>query len=108
MNFAKTLSYILGFIAIICTLWISLLNLTEIVNRASGRTTFYSQRASLDDREAILYFSCWTLVFIFICYLAIRDLLRNKFLDSILFSISVLLLVLLSTYVDSMFYHKLV
>jgi hypothetical protein len=101
------ISYIICFIAIALTLWISSINLTEIVNRANGRYTFYSQRATLSDDEAVIYFSSWTLFFIFVCYLSIKRLLRKKYIWSIIYALVVLLAILLSTYVDTIFYNQL-
>ena len=102
------ISYIICFIGIAVTFWISSINLAEIVDRANGHYTFYSQRATLTDDEAVIYFSCWTLFFIFICYLSIRRLLRKKYIWSIIYALVVLLAILLSTYVDTLFYNKLV
>jgi hypothetical protein len=102
------IGYIVCFIGIAVTLWISLINFDEIINRASGRNTFYSQIAYLTDSEAVIYFSCWTLLFIFICYLSIKSLLRRIFIWAIIYALVVLLTILLSTYVDTLFYHQLV
>lgn len=102
------IGYIVCFIGIAVTLWISAINLAEIVNRANGHYTFYSQRASLTDGEAVIYFSCWTLLFIFVCYLSINMLLKRVYNWAIIYSLVVLLTILLSTYVDTLFYHKLV
>jgi len=87
---------------------ISFINLQEIINRASGRYTFYSQRASLTDGEAVFYFSCWTVLFLFVSYLTIKSLIRRRFENAIISSIFLFLFIVLSTYVDRFFYHELV
>src|SRR4030095_8451906 len=102
------LSFIACLIALVCTIWISSINLIEIVARANGQYTFYSQRATLSDNEAVLYFSCWTLLFIVICWLSIKNLLRRRAAGAIIFAVVLLLLILLSTFVDKFFYHKLI
>lgn len=101
------LSFIACLIALVCTIWISFINLLEIVARANGQYTFYSQRATLNDDEAVLYFSGWTLLFIVICWLSIKNLLRKRAADAIIYAVVLLLLILLSTFVDKLFYHKL-
>jgi hypothetical protein len=102
------IGYIICFIGIAVTLWISSINLAEIVNRANGHFTSYSQRATLTDGEAVIYFSCWTLLFISICYLSIKSLLKRIYIRSIIYALVVLLTILLSAYVDTFFYNKLV
>ena len=102
------IGYVICFIGIAVTLWISAINLEEIGNRANGHYTFFSQRASLTDNEAVIYFSFWTLLFIFICCLSIKRLLKRKYIWSIIYALVVLLTILLSTYVDTLFYYKLV
>jgi hypothetical protein len=102
------IGYIICFIGTGVTFWISLINLDEIVNRANGRYTLFSQSAFLTDGEAVIYFSFWTLLFIFICYLSIKRLLKRKYIWSIVYALIVLLAILLSTYVDTLFYHQLV
>jgi len=87
-------------------MYVGLNNIEGIVNRANGKYTFFSQRASLSDGEAVIYFSWWTLLFIF--YLSLRNASKQKAVDSILYSILVLLLIILSMFVDELFYNKLV
>lgn len=101
------IGYIICFIGTGGAFWILLVNVTEIVNRATGQYTFYSQRAYLSDNEAVIYFSCWTLLFIFFSYLSVKSLLRKKYTWTIIHALVVILTILLSLYVDTLFYHNL-
>jgi hypothetical protein len=85
----------------------SFINIIEIIHRASGAYTFYSQRASLSDGEAVIYFSCSTLAFLFMSYVAVKYLIKKNYTDAILSSLLLLLLILSSTYADKFFYHSL-
>ena len=102
-----TIGYIICFIGTGVTCWISLVNLIEIVNRATGQYTFYSQRAYLSDGEAVIYFSCWTLLFIFISFLSVKSLIKKRYTRAIVYALVVILTIILSFYVDTLFYHNL-
>lgn len=86
--------------------WISFVNLSEIIDRANGRYTMFSQMAILSDKDAILYCSCWLLLFIFLFYLSVRNLIKEKYNRSIIFSLIVFLTVLLSFFIDHLFYNR--
>jgi hypothetical protein len=103
----EIIGYIFCFIGIGGTLWISSVNLTEIVKRATGQYTFYSQSAYLSDGEAVIYFSCWTLLFIFISYLSVKNLIRKRYTRAIVYASVVILTIIISFYVDTLFYHNL-
>jgi hypothetical protein len=100
-------SYFICFIGLGFSAWISLINLEEIVSRANGQYTFYSQRATLTDKEAVVYFTGWTLLFIFMSYLTIKRLIKKRYVDAIVSAVFLLLFILLSTYVDKFFYNHL-
>lgn len=102
------ISYIICIIGAVGSFLISLVNVTEIVKRANGQYTIYSQRANLSDDEAVIYFSCWTLLFIFFSFLSVKNLLRKSYTRTIIYALVVILSILLSLYVDTLFYHKLV
>jgi hypothetical protein len=100
-------SYFICFVGLAFSAWISLINLEEIVNRANGQYTFFSQRATLTDDEAVIYFAGWTLLFIFISYLMVRRFIKKKYVDAGICAVFLLLFILLSTYVDKFFYNQL-
>ena len=100
-------SYFICFIGLAFSAWISLINLEEIVNRANGQYTFYSQRATLTDDEAVVYFTGWTLLFIFMSYLTVRRFIKKKYMNAIISALFLLLFILLSNYVDKFFYYQL-
>jgi hypothetical protein len=101
-------SYLICFVGLAFTAWISLINLDEIVSRAKGEYTFYSQRATLTDDEAVIYFTCWTILFLFTSYLTTKRLINKRYVEAIICAVFLLLFILLSTYVDKFFYNQLV
>jgi hypothetical protein len=104
----KIFSYIACVIGLLCTIWIVATNIAEIVNRANGNYTFYSQRSTLTDGEAVLYFSSWNVLFVLLSYGTIRNLIKKKNSRSAVYSITLILLICLSFYVDTLLYHQLV
>ena len=101
-------TYFICLIGLAFTAWISLINLEEVINRMNAQHTFYSQRATLTDDQAVVYFACWTLLFIFTSYFAIRRLVKKRYREAIICAVFLLLFILLSTYVDKLFYNELV
>jgi len=101
------LSYIVSFSSFLCTLWICIINFKEIIERLNGRYTFYSQRARLTDDEAVIYFGIWTLLFIFLSFLSLKNLIKKKFIFAIVFGAILLLTIFASTYIDTLFYYNL-
>jgi len=95
------ISYLLG-------LWICIVNIQEIVNRAAGQYTFFSQRANLGDGEAIVYFGIWTLVFGVLLILSLRNLIKKSNERAGIYAVILILLIVLSTYVDTLFYNPIV
>jgi len=100
--------YVVSLSSVLCTLWICLINFKEIIERLNGRYTFYSQRASLTDEEAVIYFGMWTLLFIILSFLSLKNLIKKRFIPAIVFGAIVLLTILASTYIDTLFYNDLV
>jgi hypothetical protein len=90
--------------SLVPALWLLWINLAEIIDRANGRYTFFAQVATLSDHEAILYCSCWALLFIFLCYLSARSLIKEKYDRSIIFALIVFFTAILSVYIDTLFY----
>ena len=95
-------------ISYLLTLWICIANIQEIVNRAAGQYTFFSQRANLDDGEAIVYFGLWTLVFGVLLFLSLRNLAKKNNQRAGIYAVILILLIVLSTYVDTLFYNPIV
>jgi len=102
------LGYIISLLSFLSTLWIWIMNLKEIINRLNGRYTFYSQRATLTDDEAVLYFGVWTLLFILLLFFSLRNLIKKQFGLAILYGSILSIMIFVSTYVDTLFYHDLV
>ena len=101
-------SYIISLLSFICALWICIINLTEIINRLNGQYTFYSQRASLTDGEAVIYFGAWNLFFIFLSFLSLKNLIKKRYTLALICGAVLLIMIFTSTYVDTLFYHDLV
>jgi len=85
-----------------------IINVTEITERLNGRYTFYAQRASLTDDEAVIYFGMWTVLFILLSFLSLKNLIKKRFTLAIIYGTILLLVILASTYIDTLFYHALV
>jgi len=101
------LGYFVSLSSFLCTLWICIINFKEIIERLNGRYTFYSQRASLTDDEAVIYFGIWTLLFIILSFLSVKNLIKKRFILAIVFGTILLLTIFASNYIDTLFYHNL-
>ena len=101
-------SYIISLLAFFFALWICVINFQEIINRLNGQNTFYSQRATLTDNEAVIYFGIWTLILILFSFLSLYNLIKMKFKPALIFGVIIFLLILCSIYIDTLFYHALV
>jgi hypothetical protein len=99
------LGYIISILGLFCTLWICIINFQEIINRLNGQYSFYSQRATLTDAEAVIYFGVWTSLFIPLSFLSLKNLIRKKFPPAIIYGIILLVLIFSSLYIDTLFYH---
>ena len=102
------LGYIISLLSLVCAVWICVINFQEIQNRFNGRYTFYSQRASLTDGQAVLYFGAWTLLFILLCILSIRNLMKERFRLAIIYGTILLGMIIASFYIDTLFYYDLI
>lgn len=97
----------LGIFALVVGLYCIYIDLTEIANRLKGEYTYFSQRAWLTDKQAIIYCLLWALVYlILLSILIIKILSRNNKLTTI-FSISILTITIISFWVDTLFYVEL-
>jgi hypothetical protein len=85
-----------------------MVNIQEIADRATGHYTFFSQRANLGDREAIVYFGLWTLGFIVLLFLSLKNLIKRRNSRAGIYAAILILLIVLSNYVDTLFYNPLV
>lgn len=94
-------------ISYLLVLWICVINTQEITDRARGHYTFYSQRASLSDGEAIIYFGFWTAAFIALFILSFKNAIKNRIVHAGIYSVILILLIAISTYVDTLFYNRL-
>jgi hypothetical protein len=70
-NSKDILWLIVSLISYLLAVWICIVNIQEIADRATGHYTFFSQRANLGDGEAIVYFGLWTLAFIVLLFLSL-------------------------------------
>jgi len=73
-----------------------------------GKYTFYSQRATLSDGEAVIYFGAWTVLFILISFFSLRSLIQKKFMLALIYGAILLVMIFASTYIDTLFYYDLV
>jgi hypothetical protein len=89
-------------------LWICTVNIQEIVDRARGHYTFFSQRANLSDGQAIVYCGLWTLGFIVLLLLSLKSLIKKRKLRAGMYAVILILLIAFSIYVDTLFYNPLV
>ena len=95
-------------ISYLLALWICVLNIQEITDRVTGRFTFYSQRASLSDGDAVIYFGLWTSAFIILFILSFKNAIKGRIARAGIYSVVLILLIAISTYVDTLFYNPLV
>ena len=103
-----TLSYIISLLSFLCALWICIVNFTEIIDSLNGKYTFYSQRTTLTDDEAAIYFGLWMLLFIILSFLSLKNLIKRKFTIAIAYGGILLLMIFASAYIDTLFYHDLI
>jgi|SRR6185312_9605724 len=89
-------------------LGICIVNIQEIGDRAAGHYTFFSQRANLTDGEAIVYFGLWTLAFGVLLFLSSKNLIKKRNQRAGIYAVILILLIVLSNYVDTLFYNPLV
>ena len=99
---------IICLISYLLAIWICVVNIQEIADRVMGHYTFFSQRASLGDGEAILYCGVWTLVFVILLFLSIRHLGKKENRRAGIYAVILILLFILSDFVDTLFYYPLV
>lgn len=94
-------------ISYLLALWICVINIQEIAERAMGHYTFYSQRAYLGDEEAAAYFGLWTSAFIVLSILSLKHLIKKRIAQAGIYSIILILLIVTSNYIDTLFYNPL-
>jgi hypothetical protein len=94
-------------ISYLLAIWICVVNIQEITDRARGHYTFYSQRASLSDGEAVIYFGLWTVAFIVLFILSFKNAIKGRIVRAGIYSVILILLIAISTYVDTLFYNRL-
>jgi hypothetical protein len=94
------ISYLLAF-------WVCVINIQEIAERAVGHYTFYSQRAYLGDGEAVIYFGLWTSAFIVLFILSLKNLIRKRIARAGIYALILILLIITSNYIDTLFYSPL-
>lgn len=107
-NLKDTFWPIVCLISYLLALGICLVNIQEIADRATGHYTFFSQRATLGDGEAIVYFGLWTLAFIVLLFLSLKNLIKKRNPRAGIYAVILILLIFLSNYVDTLFYNPLV
>ena len=95
-------------ISYVLALWVCGINIQEITERAMGHYTFYSQRAFLGDGEAVAYFGLWTSVFIVLFILSLRNLILKRIARAGIYAVFLILLIVVSNYIDTLFYYPLI
>ena len=63
-GFKNILYYVLLTLAALTSIYFIYINVDEIIKRSAGQYTLFSQMSWLTDKQAVLYCSFWTLVFI--------------------------------------------
>ena len=101
------LSYTTCIVSYIVALYVCVINIQEISERAQGHYTFYSQRAWLTDGEAVLYFTFWTIAFIWLGTLSVKNILKNRINKATIYGGILLAVIVASTFIDTLFYDKL-
>ena len=99
-SFICLISYLLA-------LWICVVNVREIADEASGHYTIFSQRSNLDAREAVVYFGLWTLAFIVLLVLSLKNLMNKRANRAGIYAIVLITLIVISNFVDTLFYVQL-
>jgi hypothetical protein len=94
-------------VSYLLALWICVVNIQEIADRAGGRYTIFSQRTSLSEGGAVVYLGLWTLVFIVLSILSIKNLSKKRARRAGIYSIVLILLFVVSNFVDNLFYLQL-
>jgi len=107
-NLKNIIWLIVCLISYILALWICVINIQEISERASGHYTFYSQRAYLGDGEAIVYFGLWTSAFIVFFSLSLKNLIKKRVVGAGIYAVILIFLIVISNYVDTLFYTPLI
>jgi len=106
-NSKDILWLIVSLISYLLAVWICIVNIQEIADRATGHYTFFSQRANLGDGEAIVYFGLWTLAFIVLLFLSLKNLIKKRKPRAGIYAVILILLIVLSNYIDTLFYNPL-
>ena len=107
-NLKDILWPIVCLISYLLALWICIVNIQEIADRAAGHYTFFSQRANMGDGEAIVYFGLWTLAYLVLFFLSLKNLIKKRNRWAGIYAVILILLIVLSNFVDILFYNPLV
>ncbi|MBS1659803.1 MAG: hypothetical protein JST68_01995 [Bacteroidetes bacterium] len=88
--------------------WMCMVNIQEIMDRASGNFTYFSQRTYLADKQSIIYLGVWTVVLVLLSIFSLRCLIKKRVARAGIYAVILIFLVGISMYVDTLFYDPLV
>jgi hypothetical protein len=97
---------IFAFLSFLLGLDIAYVNLNEVIERARGNTTIFSQMSWLTNTQAIWYSLAWAILFVTLLITHIYYLIKKKKKLTALVSIAICILVVLSIFVDTLFEYR--
>jgi|HubBroStandDraft_1064217.scaffolds.fasta_scaffold179198_1 hypothetical protein len=102
-NLKNVLWRLVCLISYLLALWICVDNIQAITDRAKGHYPTIYRGASLPQGEAIVYFGLLTFVFIVLFILSLKNLVKKMELRAGIYAIVLILLFVISNFVDTLF-----
>ena len=99
--------YSLLLIASVTCFYFILVNFIEIKNRVSGVNTYFSQRTWLSDNQAIIYLVIWQVILAGLLIALTYGHFKERVMTALYCSGFIIILLVLSFYIDSLFYSPL-
>ena len=100
-------AFTLSILAFLIGLYCIYIDVKEIEERLKGQYTFFSQRAWLTDKQAIVYCLFWTLIYLTGLSLLVYKIQKRNNKMVIIISFSIIIVTIISFWVDSLFYFEL-
>ena len=104
-NLKNTLWALVCLISYFVAIWTCVDNIQVIADRASGHYPSFDRAPDLHKGAAIAYFGLWTVVFIILFILSLKNLLKKRQLRAGIYAIAIILLYLISNFVDTLLHH---
>jgi hypothetical protein len=102
-NLKNILWRLVCLISYLLALWVCVDNIEVITDRAKGQYPTIYRGASLPQGEAIVYFGILTFVFIVLFILSLKNLVKKMELRAGIYAIVLILLFVISNFVDTLF-----